>query len=48
MHTLLHAVTRPFRVAGMQFFSPLIPGMLLQRYKRFLADVRLEIGRAHV
>ena len=28
----------------MHFTSPLIPGILLRRYKRFLADVRLENG----
>jgi|SRR5689334_22189582 sugar fermentation stimulation protein A len=28
----------------MRFASPLIPGTLMQRYKRFLADVRLDTG----
>ena len=28
----------------MRFSSPLIPGTLLKRYKRFLADVRLDDG----
>jgi sugar fermentation stimulation protein A len=29
----------------MKFSSPLIPGILLNRYKRFLADIRLESGK---
>ena len=28
----------------MQFHAPLIPGTLVQRYKRFLADVKLDDG----
>ena len=30
----------------MQFSSPLIPGTLLKRYKRFLADVLLNTGES--
>ena len=29
----------------MRFQTPLIPAVLLKRYKRFLADIRLEDGR---
>ena len=29
---------------GMKFVSPLLPGTLIQRYKRFLADVQLQDG----
>ena len=29
----------------MQFFPPLLPGVLIQRYKRFLAEVRLSDGQ---
>lgn len=30
----------------MQFPSPLAPGVLVSRYKRFFADVALEIARS--
>ena len=34
----------PGTVRGMNFASPLIPGRLVRRYKRFLADIELDSG----
>jgi sugar fermentation stimulation protein A len=42
--TRLPQAARNTTFAGMQFQTPLLRGTLIQRYKRFLADIRLESG----